>query len=252
MRRSEERWPARPDQERGLASWEEPGWLAPSQFFGSSPWQMMRRMQEDMDRMFGHFFGGSGGLGLTSPAAGQQWAPSVDVSQTEREWCIEADLPGVDKDQIEVQVQQGHLLLRAEMRQEQADEPEGDEQQQREGAQRQYQRRERRYGFFERVLSLPENVDQENIHCDFRNGVLTVHIPKTEQARQQSRRIPVVEGTAQQAMAGTAGRPSPQQAPAGAPQEGARQEQKHEEREMAGTRGGETSSHVPGGKTRPE
>jgi HSP20 family protein len=114
----------------------------------------------------------------------QQWRPSVDISQNNQEWCVEAELPGVNKDDIDVQVHDHHLILRAEMRKEQPEEGEG----------RQYHHRERRYGFFERVLPLPENVDEEHIACDFKDGVLTLHLPKLEQAKQEARRIPITTG----------------------------------------------------------
>jgi len=188
MRRNEDRFPV-----RRTSDWS----LAPNEFnvSSASPWQMMRRMQEDMDRLFGHLFGdtsGSTGLaGSSAPPAQavQQWAPSVDVSQTNREWCIEADLPGVKKDQIEVSVQDGQLMLSAQMRQESDQGPDGTAQ----GDQRQYHRRERRYGYYQRVIPLPENIDERNIRCEFRNGVLTVHVPKTQQAQQGPRRIPIYD-----------------------------------------------------------
>lgn len=218
MRRNEEFMPMRRGREADLSPWSQPGSFGGS-FFSQSPWQMMRRMHEDMDRMFSQFFGGQGGFG-DLPAFGgqqatlQQWSPSVDISQNDREWCIEVDLPGVKKDDIHIQLQDGHLMLRAEMREEtqpqeapagqaqgtqqQAGQAQGTQQAgQTQGApspQRQYHHRERRYGFFQRVLTLPENVNEEQISCDFRNGVLTVHLPKAEQSRPQGRRIEIGDG----------------------------------------------------------
>lgn len=158
--------------------------LSPASLTGS-PWQMMRRMQEEMDRLFRPFFGAGEEDGLLSPA-GSQWGPSMDISESENEWCIEADLPGVNKDDVHVEVRNQHLIIKAETRQPAEAEEKG------EG--RRYYRRERRYGYFERVLPLPENVDEEQISCDFTNGVLAVHVPKSESARQPARRIPVGDG----------------------------------------------------------
>lgn len=188
MRRNEDRFPV-----RKAGDWS----LVPNDLSltSASPWQMMRRMQEDMDRLFGQFFedtsGSTGVAGFGSPSlqGAPQWAPSVDISQTNREWCIEADLPGVSKDQIEVSVQDRHLVLSAQMRQESDQGPDGSG----EGDQRQYHRRERRYGYFQRVIPLPENIDERNIRCEFKSGVLTVHVPKTQQAQQGPRRIPVYD-----------------------------------------------------------
>ena len=186
MRRNEDRFPVRRTGDLSLA---------PNDFShgSTSPWQMMRRMQEDMDRLFGHFFEGTsgstglGGFNVPSLPGAQEWTPSVDISQSDREWCIEADLPGVTRDQIEVSVQDRHLMLSAQMRQESDQGPDGSGQ----GEPRQYHRRERRYGYFQRVIPLPENIDERNIRCEFKNGVLIVHVPKTQQSQGGPRRIPV-------------------------------------------------------------
>jgi HSP20 family protein len=206
MRRGDEFYPVRRDRERGLSRWgfgEEPGLGG----FGGSPWQTMRRMQEDMDRLFAEFFGagltsagaqGAGEAGNALQQARPGWAPHIDISQTDREWCIEADLPGVNRDDIDVQIQNNHLVLTAELRQEpqQGGEGQGEGQ-----GQRQYHRRERRYGYFQRVLPLPENADEQGVTCEFRNGVLTIHLPKARTEQPRGRRIPITEG----AGAGTTG-----------------------------------------------
>jgi HSP20 family protein len=159
---------------------------------------MMREIPEHMDRVVSQFLGGLAGSGRLPATNGQQgtqtWAPSVDISQSDTEWCIEADLPGVKKEDVNVEVRAGYLVLGAEMRQAEPprDQPEGNQAQQR-----QHTHRERRYGSFQRVLTLPDNLDEENIHCEFQNGVLTVHVPKMEQRAPQLRRIPVGEGTPQ-------------------------------------------------------
>jgi HSP20 family protein len=204
MRRNEEypsAW-----RERELSPMSTPGGYG-STVLGTSPWLIMRGMQEDIDRVVSQVLGGSagpGGLPATTAHHGTQtWAPSVDISQSDKEWCIEADLPGVKKEDVNVEIRAGYLVLSAEMRQ--AEQPqaqqEGQQDQQRrqdqEGQRRQHTHRERRYGYFQRVLTLPENVDEEHIHCAFQNGVLTVHVPKMEQRAPQQRRIPIGEGAPQ-------------------------------------------------------
>jgi HSP20 family protein len=184
MRSNQERLPIRRDGSYGsgsLSPWSESG--ATGSFFSGNPWQMMRRMQEDMDRVFGQAFGG-GGVGNFGGGQMTGWNPSIDVSQTDKEWCIEAELPGVNQEDIDVQVRDNHLFMRAEMRQKSE---EGDGEQ----SNRQYFRRERKYGMVERVFPLPQDVNEEQIRCDFRDGVLTIHVPKTEQKQQQGRRIPI-------------------------------------------------------------
>ena len=103
MRRNDNYLPAQHEQ-RGLTPYNQGGGLQPSSFFSASPWQLMRRMQEDMDRVFSQFFGNQSGSGTVLAPSAPQWAPSVDISQTDKEWCIEAELPGVSKDNIDVQV----------------------------------------------------------------------------------------------------------------------------------------------------
>lgn len=178
-------------------------------FANASPFQLMRRMQEDMDHLFAQAFGGSlsaspdvtWGTAARSPFL----APSMDISETDKEYCLEVDLPGVPEDAIDIQVTPDNMLvIRAEVRQEsgngessdgssgggqQAQDQKG--QQQTQQQQRQYHYRERRYGRFERALSLPQNVDPQNVRADFRNGVLTVTLPKVEQVTSQGRRIPI-------------------------------------------------------------
>jgi HSP20 family protein len=247
MRRNDQSMPVRRGRDTDLASWDPGGLLSPATFFSTSPWQLMRRIQEDLDGLFGQFVGGQSGSGGTPAAAGQQsavlqWVPSVDISQTDREWLIEVELPGVKPDDVEVRIQDHYLILRAE-RIEEEEEPQGGQaergdrgqEQERQARQRRYARRELRYGFFERVLPLPENADEEHISCEFQNGVLRIHLPKTEQPSQQARRIPIQAGASQ----GQAG------------QERARGMGQAETREpaMAGAKGGEAGSQqTPGQK----
>lgn len=239
-----------------LAPWSG-GSMSPDMFFNVSPWQMMRRIQEDMDRVFSQFLAEPSGAQGGQQADIAQWAPRMDVSETDREWTIHVELPGVQEEDIDIAVQDHHLIIRAELREEeeapagqaqggqaQGGQPQGGQGQagqpqagqaqggQAQGGQprgqqtpqRQYYYRERRFGYFERVLRLPENVDEDQIRCEFRNGVLTLHVPKAEPARPEGRRIAVGAGAQGEQRQGN-GRGQQQREPA-----------------MAGTRGGEASS----------
>jgi HSP20 family protein len=171
--------------------------FSPSAFFSASPWQMMRRMQEDMDRVFGSFLGGAsnrgvGGMGGAMTA----FAPNVDLSEDEKEFCLEMDLPGFRPEDVDIQVRNGQLWLRAETRQESEQRPQEQNEDasnagQSQGQQRQYHRRERRYGVVQQGFTLPDNVDEANIRAEFNQGVLMLHLPKHENAMQQGRRIPI-------------------------------------------------------------
>lgn len=144
---------------------------APS--WGASPWQSMRRMQEDMDRMFSHYFSS----GLSSSQS--MLSPSMDISETDGALRIEVDLPGFKQDDISIDMRDNRLAIKAEMRKD--DEPEN----------AQYHRRERRYGRYEQVLTLPQNIDPEKITARFTDGVLTLEVPKTDRVLNTGRRIAI-------------------------------------------------------------
>jgi len=143
----------------------------------ASPWHLMRRMQEEMDRMMSHFANPV----LWSTQGGQLWTPNVDVIEAIKHWTFEMDLPGVSKDDINVEVLDKDLVIKAQARQHQ----------EKSIAEGRYHRRERRSGYFERVIPLPENADENNITCAFSNGVLTVTIPKSEESVAKGRHIQI-------------------------------------------------------------
>src|SRR5262245_18173434 len=120
MRRNQDFMPMQRGRQTDLAP-RGGGWMAPEMFFNASPWQMMRRMQEDMDRVFGQFFADPAGGGGSQ--GGQQgnltlWTPRMDVSETDREWTVEVELPGVREEDIDLSLHDNLLNIRAEMRQE--------------------------------------------------------------------------------------------------------------------------------------
>ena len=134
-----------------------------------SPFFTLRR---EMDRLFDDAFRGFG----LSTFGGLNW-PQVEVVDRDKEVRVTAELPGLEEKDVELRVEDNVLILRGEKRTEFDD------------ADRQYS--ERSYGRFERHLALPAEVDDERANATFRNGVLTVTLPKTERARQQARRIPI-------------------------------------------------------------
>jgi len=164
--------PTVPKQEWGISPFTESSFGFPYNFMMASPFQSVRRMQHDMDRMWSQLAG-------TELAEPTTWAPNVDISEDPTQWKVEVDLPGVDKDQISVDVREHELVIKAEMKKEV------------EETKPQYYRRERRYGSFERHLELPNAIDDAKITSNFKDGVLRVYIPKTEEAHKTSRHIPV-------------------------------------------------------------
>jgi HSP20 family protein len=110
------------------------------------------------------------------------WVPPVDIEETEDEWILEAELPGVDKDDINVEVRESEVVISGDIKE-----------RERKGILR---RRTRKTGEFEFRATLPGPTDPESITADARNGVLTVRIPKPEEARP--RRISVTSDDEQQ------------------------------------------------------
>jgi HSP20 family protein len=108
------------------------------------------------------------------------WIPPVDISEDKDRITLTAELPGFTEDQVEVQMEGGVLTIRGERKFE--DEKEG----------RNFHRLERSYGTFVRSFTLPNNVDRENIHASFKNGLLEIDLPKREEARP--RQIKVISG----------------------------------------------------------
>ena len=95
-----------------------------------------------------------------------EWSPSADISETEKEYLVRAELPAVKKEDVKVTVDGGMITIEGERRQEQQERNE------------KVHRVESFYGSFSRSFSLPDNADVANIKCESKDGVLTVHIPK--------------------------------------------------------------------------
>jgi HSP20 family protein len=117
---------------------------------------------------------------LTEPAA-RPWAPAVDIFETENELLLKADLPGVEMKDIDIQVENGTLTLRGERKY---------ENETKEGG---FHRIERSYGSFARLFTLPDTVNFEDVKADFKNGVLTVKLPKKEVAKPRTIKVEVKE-----------------------------------------------------------
>jgi HSP20 family protein len=137
---------------------------------GISPFFTLRR---EMDRLIDDAFAG---FGLSTFGQSMNW-PTIDVAERDKDLRVTAELPGLEEGDVELHVEDNVLTLRGEKRTEIDD------------SERQYS--ERYYGRFERRIALPADVDEDRASATFRNGVLTVTLPKTERARQQTKRIPI-------------------------------------------------------------
>lgn len=121
-------------------------------------------MQQEMNRLFDDFFGeGRGDEG--------SWLPAVDVSETDNEMIIRAELPGMAQEDIELNLQENVLTLKGDKKKEEKEEQEN------------FHRVERSYGSFSRTLTLPADVKAEQIQASFKDGVLLITLPKAEEAK---------------------------------------------------------------------
>ncbi len=153
---------------------------------------MMRRMMDDMDRLFSNVgFGGSlipslanqdlwGGSAGRSPSPSLQalWAPQVDIFQRGDNLIVRADLPGLKKEDVDIEVNDGVLTIRGEREDKSENEQEG------------FYRSERSYGSFFRAIPLPEGASAENAQATFNDGVLEVTIP-TPKAQAKGKKVEI-------------------------------------------------------------
>jgi HSP20 family protein len=116
---------------------------------------------------------------LTEPQTNRPWAPAVDIYETENELVLKADLPDVDLKDIDVRVENQTLTISGERTFEKADTTKG------------YHRIERNYGSFVRSFSVPSSFDTEHIAAEFKNGVLSVTLPKKEAAKPRQVKVEV-------------------------------------------------------------
>jgi HSP20 family protein len=136
-------------------------------------------LQREMNRLFDDFSRGFDVAPFSAVGRFGTFMPSVDVKEDDREITVKAELPGMDEKDIEVLLADNVLTVKGEKKEE-TEEKEKD-----------YYHMERSYGSFKRVIPLPAGIDAKNISADFKNGVLTVRLPKTEEAAVKGQKIPV-------------------------------------------------------------
>jgi HSP20 family protein len=158
-----------------------------------SPFAFIRRFAEEMDRLMEDFGVEHGvhmpsflsrGHELLRREAGlteADWSPHVDVCEREGRFLVRADLPGMTKDEIKVELTADLLTLQGERRRETKEEREG------------YRYSECAYGRFYRAIPLPEGVDTSKATAEFRGGVLEIALPAPKSAAPEARRLEVVE-----------------------------------------------------------
>lgn len=158
------------DEPRGLARYEQ------NPFY-----ELRRRMDQLFDDMLSGFplrsfedFGGGGQL--------TAFRPQIDVSETDQEIKVAAELPGMSEDDIQVSLSDNTLTISGEKKEEKEDK------------ERDYYHFERRYGSFRRQIPLSSEVKRDQVQASFKKGVLNIVLPKTAQAQQGARKIPIKTG----------------------------------------------------------
>lgn len=140
-----------------------------------SPYRDLVNMQREIGRVFDSLFTDND----TEGAYVAQWAPRVDVMENKDSYMIKAELPGVDKGNVKIVLQDNVLTIKGEKKEE------------KEEKDLNLHRVERTFGTFERAFSLPANVKSDKIDASFKDGILTVTLPKVEEAKPKEIEVKV-------------------------------------------------------------
>ncbi len=145
-----------------------------------NPFGEVDRMDRYFNRMMRRAFSGWPRTMRESESGEKyEWAPSADISETDKEYLIRAELPAVKKEDVKVTVDGGMITI------------EGERRQQKEEKSEKYHQVENFYGSFSRTFTLPDDVKVDAIRCEDKDGVLTVHLPKSETRKSQPKQITV-------------------------------------------------------------
>lgn len=142
------------------------------------PWRDFEELENRLATAFGRFPARTNGEKeeALTPA---EWAPLVDISEDDKEYVVKTELPEVKKEDVKVTVEDGVLSIAGERKFE------------KEEKGRKYHRIERAYGSFQRSFTLPEGADGTKVNAEFKDGVLTVRLPKSEKAKPKTVEVKV-------------------------------------------------------------
>ncbi|MFO0705490.1 MAG: Hsp20/alpha crystallin family protein [Nitrospira sp.] len=140
------------------------------------PFRELEDMSDRLNRMFARPAVRTNGKETLTVA---DWVPTVDISETDGEYLIKAELPEVKKEDVKVTLEDGVLTIQGQRRQE------------KEEKTTKYHRIERSYGTFVRSFSLPDQVNESGVNAEFKDGMLNLHIPKSEKAKPRAIEVKV-------------------------------------------------------------
>jgi HSP20 family protein len=141
-----------------------------------APFSDFDRMRREMDRLWDSFVDGTVERRAKEESV---WLPSVDVSETKNDLVIKAELPGMDPKDIDITLSDGHLMIKGQKKHEKEEKDED------------YHFVERSYGSFVRAVHLPKEVKHDKINASYKNGVLKIVLPKSEEAKTKEVKIKV-------------------------------------------------------------
>jgi HSP20 family protein len=144
-----------------------------------TPFSLMRRLSDELDRAFATSFGLPPSTWGRRGEESNLWAPAVEVRQDNNNLIVTAELPGINKDNVKVEVTNEGLVITGERRFEHEDKRQG------------FYRSERSYGRFYRQVPLPDGIDTEKAKAQFKDGMLEVQIPLPESMQRRNREIPI-------------------------------------------------------------
>ncbi len=154
-------------------AWELSTWKP---FRALEPFRDFDRMKMEMDRLWNSF---SEGVLRRKTDEDGGWLPSLDISETKDDLVVKAELPGMDPKDIDILLSDGSLTIKGEKKQE------------REEKEENYHFIERSYGSFSRSVRLPKEVKHDKVNASFKNGVLKIVLPKSEEAKKKEVKIKV-------------------------------------------------------------
>ena len=158
----------------GLRSWEDEN--RPFESF----LQRMDSLHKEMDHLFGDFWKGNERHTLMTESHGKFHVnPLIDETEDEKAFFIKVELPGMDQEDVDITLTDGRLTIRGEKKRE--EEEKGKD----------FYRHERSFGSFRRSLPIPVEVDESKIEASFKKGVLSIKLPKSDEARKKVKHIHV-------------------------------------------------------------
>ena len=145
------------------------------------PFEGMRGFQRAMSHFVDDFFNGGHWRDweLDMPKGTTAWFPVVDIEETDKEYVFKADVPGLEKENVNVEVNQGMLIIRGERKEQREEKGKG------------YIRKEHAYGSFNRTFALPGDAKVDAVKAEYKNGVLTIRVGRAEELKPKSVKVEV-------------------------------------------------------------